>query len=316
MKKSTFKEKKRKWRYATEVRDATYDWIRGRIQSGDTEQINQSLRKTLKLSEKAVVETDSTGYLYIEEGDRVVAIYHPVHKNPELFVYKQEKRRVANKKWDFWSEFNIKPTPPPEQPDTVRVNLFDRLDKNILQYLFNFCSIREIFDFRLVCTDWNNAISQTSLWTPRLQCLGIAPPGGVSHPFAFMQTLLDYRSDAHLLAIARAWITNYKPELLEWPLEVISTADIETLPGHVKKYDVRIFGTNYRRRTCTKAVGFFSEVIQDVPLNGAIVWINGAGNLKIASDKPQQDEIYHVSKWLRRHMHEFCDSVYFNKQFH
>jgi hypothetical protein len=315
MKRSTFKDKKRKWRYATEVRAATYDWIRGRIQSGDTEEINQSFRKSLKLSEKATVDTDSTGYLYINEGDRVVAIYHPTHKEPELFVYKQEKRRVANKKWDFWSEFNIKPTPQrTEETDPTRENLFARLDKNILQYLFNFCNIREILDFRLVCTVWNNAICQTSLWTPRLQCLGISPPGGVSHPFMFMQTLLDYRSDTHLLTIARAWIANYRPELAELSLELISTTGIETLPGQVRKYDVRTFGTDPHWHVCTKAAGFFSSTFRDTPYYGAIAWINGGGNLKIVSEKQHQDEIYHVSKWLRRHMHEFCDSIYFKRK--
>lgn len=310
MKRSTFKDKKRKWRDATEVRDATYEWIRARIQSGDTEQINQSFRKSLKLSEKAVVDTDSTGYLYIQEEDRIVAIYHPTQKNPELFVYKQEKRRVANKKWDFWSEFNIKPHT--SQDVVGGENLFERLDKNVLKHLFDLCTIREIFDFRLVCRAWNNAICQSSLWTPRLQCLGIAPLGGVSHPFVFMQTLLDYQSDAHLLAIGRAWIAKYNPDLSELPLELISTTGIDTLPGQTRKYRVRMFRDAYHGCTCIKAVGFFSNAFKDTPHYGAIAWINGTGNLKIVCGK-KEGEIYNVSKWLRRHMHEFCDSTYSKK---
>lgn len=316
MKRATFGGKKRKWSDAAAVRDATYDWIRGRVQSGDTEEINRTLRKSLKLTENAFVGTDGEGYLFVQEADNIVAVYHPTHKAPEQYIYKPLSKRVQNKKWNFWSEFGVNPKPPvivAATPDGE--NLFERLDKNLLQYLFNFCSIREILKLRLVCKDWNKAICGTSLWTPRLDRIGINTPGGVAHPFEFMKLLFSYHNDSHLLAIARCWIMTYKRELKDVPLEIISTPDTEVVPGQSKTYLTHPFGAN-KHCTCIRAAGFFTFVDQmidhqqNVGNTGAIVWVNTTNNLKIASDRSYQREITQVSKWLRLHMVDFCDSVY------
>lgn len=307
MKKSTFAKNKRKWQDFTKTQERTYDWLKTNIRD---DEINVLFRKHLKLSDNAHANVDDDGYLFIEDGDNIVALYHPLYKAPESIIYVPEKKRAVNSKWKFWIPFLD--MVPPASPDVIvkeedlGENLFGTLPQKVLTYLFDkFCTIKQmILSYRRVCKHWNNAICQQYIWNSRLERVSISA-GPITKPFLFMKKLLDYKSDENLMLIARVWIHTYRRNLEEdATIRCISSDSLE--PGKLTRRSVLIFESNVYR-TCCGAAGIHFNNGRDW---GAIAWISQSGNLEICSHKSQGQRKSNVSKWLKQHIPDYCDSIY------